>query len=328
MPTADSGAAPSPGATAGGVRRAKPRHWVEYLGFQLARSVAGALPERAASELGAWLGWLAGSVFRVRRRVVDDNLSRAFPDRSAAWRAQVARQSYRHLGRVAISTFRLSRLTPDRVVAFTEIEGVELLEEVASEGNGVVLLTGHFGNWEIGGAAVACRGFPLDVVVRPQNNPLFDRVLTQARERIGMNLVPRAHSTRTLLRSLRKGRMVGMLADQNARQAGVMVEFFGIPSSTARGPALLSLRTGAPMLLGVAFHDPTSKPPYRLFVERITAPRTGDLDDDIRELTAAHARALEQYVTSAPEQYLWQHRRWPPQQKPANLGEPPPTGAV
>ena len=328
MPTTDPGPAAAPAAATAEARRATPRHWVEYLSFQLARAVAGSLPERAASTMGAWLGWLAGTVFRVRRRVVDSNLSRVFPDRSAVWRAEVARQSYRHLGRVAVSTFRLSRLTPDRVVALTEFEGVELLEEVASEGNGAVLLTGHFGNWEIGGAAVACRGFPMDVVIRPQNNPLFDTVLTHARERIGMNLVPRAHSTRILLRSLREGRMVGMLADQNARQAGVMVEFFGISASTARGPALLSLRTGAPMLLGVAFHDPASEVPYRLLVERITAPRTGDLDADIRALTSAHARALERYVRRAPEQYLWQHRRWPPPQKPANLEEPPPTGAV
>ena len=156
-------------------RRVRARHRVEYAVFRMAAGCAGLLPGRWVQGLGAVAGWLAGSVLGIRRRVTAENLARAFPEQSSAWRARVARESYRHLGRTAATTFRLARLTRAEILALSRVEGRELLAEPVARGEGAILVTGHIGNWEVGGGALACRGLPLDVVVRPQNNPLFDR---------------------------------------------------------------------------------------------------------------------------------------------------------
>ena len=292
-------------------RRTRVGHRVEFALFSMAAGCAGLLPRRLAQALGAAAGWLAGSVFRIRRQVTEENLARAFPERSPRWRARVRRESYRHLGRTAATTFRLARMTPGEILALSRVEGRELLADPVARGDGAILVTGHLGNWEVGGGALACRDLPLDVVVRPQNNPLFDRALVRARQRLGMNVVFRHDSVHTLLRSLREGRVVVLLADQNAHSGGLMVEFFGHPASTARGAALLALRSGAPLVLGVALHDPAAALPYRVILERITVPLSGILAPDLEALTRAHVAALERHVRRYPGQYLWQHRRWP-----------------
>ena len=290
--------------------RAGARHRVEYALFRLAAGCAGLLPERWTQRLGAAAGWLAGSVLRIRRRVTRENLARAFPERPPAWRARVARESYRHLGRTAATTFRFSRLTPEQILKRSRVEGRELLAGPVARGEGAILVTGHIGNWEVGGGALACRGLPLDVVVRPQNNPLFDRALARARQRLGMTVVSRHDPVHVLLRSLRQGRVVVLVADQNAHEAGIVVDFFGAPASTARGAALLSLRSGAPLVLGVALHDPASSVPHRVVLERVSISPSGAPRRDVEALTRAHVAALERWVRRHPGQYLWQHRRW------------------
>ena len=304
-------------------RRARRRHRVEYALFRTAAGCAGLLPRRWAQGLGAVAGWLGGSVFRVRRQVVDENLARAFPERSPAWRARVARESYRHLGRTAATTFRLSRMTPRQILKLSRVEGRELLADPVARGEGAILVTGHLGNWEVGGGALACRGLPLDVVVRPQNNPLFDRALVRARRRLGMNVVSRQNSVHVLLRSLRQGRVVVLLADQNAHSGGLMVDFFGEPASTARSPALLAIRSGAPLVLGVALHDPAATRPHHVILEQVTVSLSGILAQDMEALTRAHVSALERQIRRNPGQYLWQHRRWP--RTPARSSAPEPS---
>lgn len=309
-------------------RRARARHRVEYALFRLAAACAGLLPQRWTQGLGAAAGWLAGSVPGIRRRVTAENLARAFPERSAAWRAEVARESYRHLGRTAAITFRLARLTPAEILARSRVEGLELLAEPVARGEGAILVTGHIGNWEVGGGALACRGLPLDVVVRPQNNPLFDRALVRARRRLGMNVVSRHDSAHVLLRSLREGRVVVLLADQNAHAAGLMVEFFGEPASTARGAALLSLRSGAPLVLGVALHHPAAAVPHRLVLEPVSISPSGVPARDVEALTRAHVAALERWIRRHPDQYLWQHRRWSRVRAAGRAPEPSPRRQV
>ena len=322
------GAELTPPGRASAGRPTRLRHRVEHALFRVAAGCAGFLPEGWTQRLGAAAGWLAGSVLRIRRRVAMDNLALAFPERPPAWRARVARESYRNLGRAAATTFRLSRLTPGQVVTRSRVEGRELLAGPVARGQGVVLVTGHLGNWEVGGGALACRGLPLDVVVRPQNNPLFDRALVRARRRLGMTVISRHDSAHVLLRSLRRGRVVVLVGDQNAHAAGLAVEFFGAPASTARGAALLSLRSGAPLVLGVALHDPAATVPHRVVLERVSIAPSGVLARDVEALTRAHVAALERWVRRHPGQYLWQHRRWSRTRVAGPPPEPSPRGSV
>jgi KDO2-lipid IV(A) lauroyltransferase len=277
------------------------------------RVVVGALrfaPERLALLFGEGMGWVAGACFRIRWRTVDEHLRMAFPERDAKWRRSVARASFRHLGRESVATFRLGSMDASEIRERTEVVGFEAVEEAVAAGKGLIVVTGHFGNWEMGGATAATRGIPMDVVAQRQRNPLFDADLTANRNRLGMTVIQRREAPKRVLRALREGRAVGIVGDQNVRRGGVFVDFFGRPASTARGAALFALRTGAPIFFAVVRRMPGFPQRYRATVQSVGFSPSGDMEQDVFRLTEAHTRQLERHVREAPEQYFWQHRRW------------------
>ena len=286
------------------------RHWTEYAAYRAAGGFLGVVPEVLADRGGAGVGWVAARAAPVRWSVVTEQLERAFPDRDAAWRRDIARRCYSHLGAEAIAMLRTAKLDKAGVQERTRVHGFELVEDAARAGSGVVIVTGHLGNWEVGGASVAARGYPMDVIVARQRNKLFDAHLSRSRDRLGLTVVPRAQAPSRMVGALREGRVVGILGDQDARRAGVFVDFFGRPAATARGPALLALRANAALLFGVAIRAPGARPSYDVFIERVEAERTGHLREDVIRLTQAFTSRLEHYIRLHPAQYFWLHRRW------------------
>ena len=283
------------------------RHLLEYGLVRAARALDHLLGARLSARLAAALGRFVYRRLRIRADVVEDQLRRAYPDRDDAWIRDVAAGAYAHLAREAMTMIRLSRLGREAVIEATEVDGLDALREALEEGNGALVVSGHLGNWEIGGSGVAARGIPFDAVARPQNNPLVDRMVNRARARLGMTIIPMGGATKKALRSLREGRVVGLVADQDARRRGVFVPFFGRPASTFRGPAVLALRSGAAVFAASAVRRPDGR--YRIRLRRLPAP-SGEGAEQEWKLTAALAAALESAVREEPEQYLWHHRRW------------------
>lgn len=292
------------------MRRPTLKHRLEYAGFRLVSAVVGWIPEPLALALGEGLGWVAGTVIRVRRRDVDRNLARAFPELPRGERARMARACFRHIGREGLAIFLLGREDAVRIRRRTEVVGIEVLQRALEEGRGALVVTGHLGNWEVAGAALAARGIPLDVVVQVQRNPLFNRDLVETRLRLGMRLIPRKDAVRSGLRSLREGRALALAADQNVREGGIFVDFFGSPASTARGPAVFALRAGSPVVFLAAERLPGWRGRYRVTLEQVPVERSSDPDEEARRLTAAHTALLEHHVRRIPVQYFWPHRRW------------------
>jgi KDO2-lipid IV(A) lauroyltransferase len=284
----------------------RPRHAAEAVLVRALAAGAGALRGRASHAAGARLGDLAHAL-GVRRRVAEDNLARAFPGRDAAWRARVLRDHYRELGRVVLEYPRLAELAAGGDEVLAGIRGLEHLAEARGRGRGCVLVTAHFGNFELAGAAVA-RHHPLDFVYRPLSNPAVEAWIGRIRARAGVGLIPVGAGLRRTFESLRANRCVALLGDQDARRHGVFVRFLGRPASTPVGPAVLALRTGAPLLFAVTFrggdgrHVITIEPPLALDDPR--AP------DAVTRLTALHASRLEAWVRQRPEMWFWLHRRW------------------
>jgi KDO2-lipid IV(A) lauroyltransferase len=297
-------------------------HRAEYALFVCATLLARALGERGARRMGAAAGRLAWWPLGLRRRTVEGQLAAAFPEHDRAWIRATARACYAHFGAELFALLRLSAATPAEVLSRTEVDGLDALGAVLAQGRGVVLATGHLGNWEIGGAALASRGVPLDVVVQRQSNPLFDRAIVHMRERLGMRVIERGQAPRQALRSLRAGRVVGFVADQDARAAGVFVPFFGRPASTHRGGALLALRSGAAVFsLGVRRLGSR----YRLTLAEVPVEgAAGDGEEAVQRLTAAFTQRLESAIRDAPEQYFWFHKRWKTRvAESAPIEEPP-----
>ena len=299
-------------------------HRAQYAGIRAAFGVLGLVPWRVAAAAGERIGLLGYRPLGIRRGVVERQVAAAFPDISRQEVREIARGAYQHLGRIAVETALLARLGSDGVLdLFEGADGWEHIERAMAAGQGIIFVTGHLGNWELGGAYVAARGVPLDAIARRMSNPLFDRYLTSTRERIGMHVVYDAEAVRRVPRAIREGRGVAFLADQGVKGlASTFVPFFGRPAKTPRGPAVFALRLGAPVLFTTAVRQPSGR--YRLVVEPVTVEDTGDRERDVDAVVARFTQALERAVRRTPEQYFWHHRRWrrQPKDTPQELREP------
>lgn len=299
-------------------------HRAQYHLLRTAVTALGLLRWERAGRLGAALGGLGYRPLGIRRGLVERQIAAAFPEWDRAQVRRTARAAYAHIGRVAIETALLAEVPRDQLLQqFEEPEGWEHVEAARVAGRGIIFVTGHHGNWELGGAFTAARGVPLDVIVRRQANPLFDRYLTETRERLGMRVVHDADAVRVAPRALRAGRGMAFVADQGVRGlASTFVPFFGRPAKTPRGPAVLALRLDAPVIFAVAARQPSGR--YRLFYEPVEVSSTGDRDRDVDAIVLRYTQTLERFVRRYPDQYFWHHRRWrrQPPETPAELREP------
>jgi Kdo2-lipid IVA lauroyltransferase/acyltransferase len=306
------------------VRRPTLSHRAQYAAIRGAVGTLHLLGFRGASNVGARLGGLGYRPLGIRRGVVERQLRAAFPDWTAERVAQVARAAYENLGRTFIETAVLPSYSRRQVLElFERVDHWDVVERARALGRGVILLSGHLGNWELGGAYLAALGVPLDVVARGMENPLFDAYLTRTRRRIGMNVVHDADAVHQVPRALRGGRAVAFLFDQGAvGLASTWVPFFGRMAKTPRGPAVFALRLDAPMVFGAAIRQPNGR--FTISFEAVETVRTGDREADVDAMVAAYSDVLERWVRRAPEQYFWHHRRWKHQRPgtPSELGDP------
>lgn len=291
-------------------RRARPTaaHRLEDLAIGAISSFLRLLPEPVALGSGRAIGRLVGSVLGVRRKVIVKNLELAFPDRSDSWRRRVARRVFPHIAREVVTLLRVGADRSRGVEGRVQFERLEVLEGAFGEGKGVILLTGHIGNWEIAGGALTLEGYPLDAVAQRIKNPLADRRMRGLRERLGLRVIYRRDAPREVLRSLRRGRVVALVADQSDRRQDLFVDFFGVPASTARGPALFALRTGAPVVVATSLRLPGWRARYRVSFTRLVG--AGMAPPSEGELMRTYFGVLEEAIAEAPEQYFWPHDRW------------------
>ena len=305
----------------------RPATWMQRLEYGALRGAVGALRAigmRGAGAVGARIGRLGYRPFGIRRSVVERQIAAAFPELPPAEVRRIALASYAHLGRTSIETALLPLYDRERILElFSDVEGWSIVEERLAREKGLILVSGHLGNWELGGAYLAARGIPIDVIARHMANPLFDRYLTETRHEIGMTVVHDDEAVRRVPRSLRSGHAVAFLMDQGAvGLASTWVPFFRRLAKTPRGPAVFALRFGAPMVFGTALRQPSGR--YRFSFEPIDTHATGDVERDVERIVAEYTQVLERWVRRAPEQYFWHHRRWKhqPPGTPPELGEP------
>jgi KDO2-lipid IV(A) lauroyltransferase len=296
----------------------------EYAALRFIATASRPFGWRAASAVGAFVGGLAWRPLAIRADRVERSIKACFPELGAERVREIARESYRGLGRVAIESIALSRGGPETVLdAFVEPEGWEVLERAYAEGKGVVLVSGHIGSWELSGAYVAARGQPVDAIAMHMMNPLSDDFFRRTRERLGMRIIFDDEAVRRIPRAFKEGRAVGFLSDQAGKGlASTFVPFFGRPARTPRGAAVFALRNDLPMIFICAIRQPDGR--YREHLERIELVRTGDRDHDVDATVQRYTEVLEKWVRRHPEQYFWQHRRWKGQPKdtPPELREP------
>jgi KDO2-lipid IV(A) lauroyltransferase len=305
------------------VRRAL-AHRAEFYALQGALGVLRRLKWSQACGLGERIGVLGYAPLGIRRAVVERQIAGAFPELDRVGVRDLARRTYAHLGRATIETALLSSLGREGILNLvTEVTGWDAIEEAHAAGHGIVIVSGHFGNWELAGAYLPARGIPMDVIVRRQANPLFDEFLDSTRARLGMSIVSDSEAVKRTPRALREGRAVGFVSDQGLLGlASTFVPFFGRPARTPRGAAVFALRFDAPVVFITAVRLPDGT--YRFVAERVEVQLTGDREADSDAIVRRYTEILEKWVRLAPEQYFWHHRRWrrQPEDTPAELRDP------
>ena len=285
------------------------QHRLEYAVIRAVVFLLARVPFRLGSEIGARLGVL-GYRLGIRSRVVETQIAFAFPGLSAPQIKAIARQSYENLGRTSLEAALMEGRAPaDLIALFERVDGWEHMEAARRDGGGALLITGHLGNWELGGSYIAARGVPVDAIARHMSNRVFERYLTRVRERFGVKVVFDELAVRHTPRSVRDNRVVGFLSDQGVLGlASSFVPFFGRPAKTPRGPAVFALRLRVPVVFVVAVRLPSGR--YRLIVEPVEVMQTGDREADTTALVAHYTARLEHWIREYPGQYFWQHRRW------------------
>ncbi len=288
-----------------------------YLSVRLVVALAQMLTIEQSYALADALAALIYRVDRRHRLVGIDNLRVAFGDRyDARERDQLVRGVYQHFCRMVIEMLHIPRkLNLYNWRSYITLVGHEPVIERLLRGGPLVMLTGHYGNWEMAGYLFGLFGFPPNSVARTLDNARLDAFLRSFRERTGQKLIAKSGGYDEMLAVLREGRVLSFLADQDAGQRGLYVDFFGRPASTHKAIALLALEHRAPVVVGYARRI---GPGFRYEVgclDVIEPEEWQGTADDVRLLTQRYTTALESIIRERPEQYLWLHRRWKHQPK-------------
>jgi KDO2-lipid IV(A) lauroyltransferase len=286
------------------------RKRLEYFLFLCVRRFVLSLPLRSVQLVGASIGLTAYYLVSSRRRVALENLANAFPEKMLAERVRIAKGAFRNYGISLFEMLWFPRISDDVLREMVTVKDIDKLKNGYARHRGMVILSGHFGNWELIAFAVArLSGLLFTIIVQTQSNGLVDAVINKHRCLLGNRVVPMGMSVREILITLRKGGIVAIAPDQSGPVEGVYVNFFGRVVATHQGPAVFSLKTGAEMLFGFLVRQPDGR--YEVHIEDIsTEGLPGNTEEAVVELTRRHTALLEQYIRKYPDHWLWMHRRW------------------
>jgi KDO2-lipid IV(A) lauroyltransferase len=269
------------------------------------------------AERGGWrkipsraevIGTILYLILGLRRKIAIDNIHRALGYALPKCK-RLARGSFRSIVITALEMAQMDSVSPQWIGERLTFSQTEPFAQIARMKRGGLLVTAHFGNWELIGALVGRKGlgYPVSVVVQEQSNPMVEELMLRLREGYGFKVIPRGRAGQETVRALHRGEMVAMLADQAAGAEGELYPLFGRPASTYLGPALIASRLGTPIIFGFCVRNRDNtysahiEPPVILNQER---------DKAVAQYLRLYTRLIEEYAGRYPEQYLWLHRRW------------------
>jgi len=265
--------------------------------------------------------YLGGLIYRLSRRyrtIAERNLTLCFPEKSPGEIRQIALDVFRNLAKTLLETLKMVHMKDKEVCERIRLEGLSYLDEALAKGKGVLLITAHFGNWELMARRLVIQGYKVHVVAREADYEATTGLMTRLRETSGYRVIMREEVVREGLRCLKRNECLGLLPDQNQTDSRLFVDFFGRPACTAPGAALLAMRTGAAMIPLFDYRLPDNTHRAVLYPP-IEISSQGDKETDVRETMARITRIIEEQVRQFPSQWLWLHDRW--------ATRPPQTGA-
>ncbi|MFP6664913.1 MAG: lysophospholipid acyltransferase family protein [Deltaproteobacteria bacterium] len=278
------------------------------------RRVIGLLGVRRAGALGGVLGGFAQQFLRQPRDIARAQLAEALPERTAVEREGILNKMFRGHGRSMVEIILMDRIAAD-LDFWVESEGMEILDQALARGRGVIAITGHIGNWELLAAYLGLNGYPLTAIATPVKGAALNQESVDLRLRVNVETVQRdgPGAARGILRTLRAGRILAIVMDQDTQGKGVIVPFFNRPAYTPVGPAALAWRSHAE-LVGMFIHRGADGR-HRLKIVAPQLPERQGTDPEARSewqraTTAELTRLIEVEVRARPDEWVWWHRRW------------------
>lgn len=280
-----------------------------FLLFMSAGSLLRLPGQPQAALFARFCGDLIYSILKIRRSLVERNLAAAFPEKSQAEIDRIARQVYRNMAENVVEVLRLPLIrTPEDAALLVDVDARDFHAKTRDLNKGAVLVSAHYGNWELLGMAFGLLVSPMTVVVKRLKNREIDRQINLWRAMRGNTVVYKRKALREGLRALRSGGVMSILADQSDPQGGFFMDFLGRRTSVFLGPAFLALKTGVPLFVGISRKIGGGR--YRVEFEEIDYSDLGNGKADVEELSRRYTRALEGYIRKYPEEWFWLHDRW------------------
>ncbi len=283
-----------------------------YLFVRLLACAVQSLSLETCQALSRRLGWFCWQVLKLRRKVTEENLTIAFPEKSQAERDAIALRMWEHIllmvMEIAHAPRKVKRTTWRQFSSIPSMK--EMLVRQIDE-RPTVIISGHLGNFEMGGFLLALHGFPTHTVARPLDNPFLDQFVNDFRGSTGQYMLPKQGSGEQISEVLNNGGTLALLGDQHAGRGACWVDFFGKPASTHKAVSVFTLGSLAPTAVSVALRRDNKPLVIDMKVADIVDPLDADFQfGTIPKLTEWYTRHLETLIRTAPEQYWWVHRRW------------------
>ncbi len=290
-------------------KRVSLQHRLEGFGYHMVEKLVASLPDATLPAVARSFAFLIFTLLRIRRNVTQENLKRAFPHKTELWRKQIAYHSYLHFCLMILEFMKMNHWSVSQLKRRLQKTKIENLLNALANQHSAIIVSGHFGNWEIGIGYLDQIGIASTVIQQRQKNPIINHKMKVLREKWGTEIVYTRGAVQNCEKAIHKGRLVALLGDQDAGDRGVFVPFFGRLSSTHIGAAVLQINTGVRIFLGVCVRLTATR--FELKMIEIPGQHQAQLSDtSIERLTGNIMRALEKEIRKRPSQYFWMHRRW------------------
>jgi len=265
--------------------------------------------ERVAKS-GRRVGRLMAYLNKNRFKVTYDNIRLAFPELGHEEIKNLSRKSFENLGITMAELLKCSSVTKEEILKRVEYSDPDMIARLHGRGKGLILLSGHYGNWEfLALTAGLIQNETVNVIVKYQNNRFVNEKLLAIRSKWGNRLIDMGQAARPILSIIRDKGIIALLADQRATpDKDLYVEFMGREAATYEAPASLSFKYDIPIVFGLAERNEEGK--YKVVLEEIDRAGLENFDKPIEELTRRHVKALEDAIKNRPELWAWQHNRW------------------
>ena len=280
---------------------------IEYVALKMLISFLHLFSVNTAKKIGFFLADVAFVFVPIRKKHIIDSLTKSFPNKSEQEIKKIAKDVYKQFVCTVVEIIFVSKMTDEQIKNSVNFQNIYLIEKALKNGKGGVIMSAHFGNWEMLALSFGKR-YPLSVIVAKQENPYFDNIINGIRSTRGYKTIYKEFAPLGVLKALKRNEFVAILADQHAGVQGVYTPFFYREVSTPKGPAVFALRARCPLYTGFCARQPDGR--YLVTFEEIALPDTGDDEKNIEIIMTEYNKILQRHVEENPSFWFWFHRRW------------------